>query len=721
MRKVLASRLLQPGLLLLLAMLLMLATPAGAVIERFFPEADRVAEPAGEPPVQAVYRGEEQVGLMFETNDVAPIPAYSGEPVNMLVGMDMSGEVTGVAVLEHSEPIMLVGIPESRLEEFVHQYITKTIRDRVRVGLSPRQREGYKYVDAVAGATVTVVVMGEAIMRGARQIALAHGLVDPEAVAIQPPATVLEDVHEPASWGELKAQGGIARLFLTRGEVDEAFIGTEAEGRETAPPGAEDETFIDLYAAYLNAPMVGRNLVGDAHYERIMDRLEEGEHAIMLMADGRYSFKGSGFVRGGIFDRIQLMQGARAIQFRDSDLVRAPSVAADGAPRVSERDIFIVRAEHGFDPGKEWEIELLVRRQVGALDSAFVNFVLDYQPPEAYFEFPEPPAAMPADDERPLWVTVWEDRVMHIAVLGAGLVLLTFILLFQDVLARRPNLLWYLRHGFLVYTVVFIGWYALAQLSVVNIFTFTNSLFTGFQWSTFLMDPMMFMLWTFVAATLLLWGRGVYCGWLCPFGAMQELINEVSRKLKVPQLELPWAVHERLWALKYLILLALFGVSLHSLATAEVYAEVEPFKTAVTMRWQREWAFVLYAGILLAISIVNRKFFCRYMCPLGAGLAIPARIRLFDWLKRHKECGTPCQICANECEVQAIHPDGRINANECHYCLDCQVTYWNDRKCPPLIARRKRREKAEKVSSGSQGGGFPEIRVNKQAAEAVRA
>jgi NosR/NirI family transcriptional regulator, nitrous oxide reductase regulator len=328
---------------------------------------------------------------------------------------------------------------------------------------------------------------------------------------------------------------------------------------------------------------------------------------------------------------------------------------------------------------------------------------------------------MPVDDDRPLWVTVWEDRVMHIVVLGAGLVLLTFILMFQDVLARRPRLLWYLRHAFLVYTVVFIGWYALAQLSVVNIFTFSNALFTDFQWSTFLMDPMMFMLWTFVAATLLLWGRGVYCGWLCPFGAMQELINEVSRKLKVPQLELPWAVHERLWSLKYLILLALFGVSLHSLATAEVYAEVEPFKTAVTMRWQREWGFILYAGILLAISIVNRKFFCRYMCPLGAGLAIPARIRLFDWLKRHKECGTPCQICANECEVQAIHPDGRINANECHYCLDCQVTYWNDRKCPPLIARRKRREKAEKVSSGNQGGAFPEIRVNKQAAEPVRA
>jgi NosR/NirI family transcriptional regulator, nitrous oxide reductase regulator len=164
--------------------------------------------------------------------------------------------------------------------------------------------------------------------------------------------------------------------------------------------------------------------------------------------------------------------------------------------------------------------------------------------------------------------------------------------------------------------VVFIGWYALAQLSVVNIFTFTSSLGRDFKWDTFLMDPMMFILWTFVAATLLLWGRGVYCGWLCPFGAMQELINEVSRKLRVPQFELPWAVHERLWSIKYLILLVLFGISLHSLSTAEVYAEVEPFKTAVTTALPaRVGLRALRPGILLAISVVNRKFFCRYMCP----------------------------------------------------------------------------------------------------------
>ncbi|WP_416138532.1 transcriptional regulator NosR [Halomonas sp. HK25] len=662
-----------------------------------FPEADAVGEPIEEPPVLPVLRDGETVGYVFETNDIAPIPAYSGHPVNMRVGMALDGRITGVEVLDHSEPIMLVGIPETVLDDFVDQYAGKSVRQKVRVGLSRQRREGYEHVDAVSGATVTVVVMGEGIMRSARRVARELGILEGR---VAEPATVREEVFEEASWEALVEEGAIGHLLLTRGEVDEAFVGTAAEGVEAPPEGREDETFIDLYFAYLNVPTVGRNLLGERQFEQLMDGLAEGEHALAIMANGRYSFKGSGFVRGGIYDRIMIHHGGRTDQFHDADMRRLWGVEAEGAPRFAERDIFILREETRFDPGQTWELELLVRRQVGALDTEFAGFDAELKVPERFLVIPEPVADAMLDDEtRPLWVSVWEDRVMHIVVLSAGLGLLTLVLLFQDWLAKRPRLLHTIRYSFLVYTVVFIGWYALAQLSVVNILTFANALFTDFQWSTFLMDPMMFILWSFVAVSLLLWGRGVYCGWLCPFGAMQELISAVALKFKVPQFELPFAVHERLWALKYIILLGLFAVSLQSLAQAEIYAEVEPFKTAVLLKFQREWGFVLYAVVLLVISAFNHKFFCRYMCPLGAGLAIPARIRLFDWLRRHKECGKPCQICANECHIQAIHPDGRINPNECHYCLDCQVTYYNDRKCPPMVVQRKKREKATRLSS----------------------
>ncbi|MDI5935214.1 transcriptional regulator NosR [Halomonas kalidii] len=671
----------------LLGLLLLAAMPTVQAIELDqvspgFPEATRLTPAEGGLPTSAVHAGDELLGYVFETVDIAPIPAYSGKPVNLLVGIDLEGRVRLASILDHQEPIMLVGIPEHRLTGFAAAHVPHHVNDRLKVGDN---------LDAISGATVTVIVVSETIMRTARRVAAEQGLIaDPSAT---PPARVRPEVFEPADWATLTGDGTIRRLHLTHGEVDEAFVGTPAEDYLRTPEPA-DKTFIELFYTYLNPPTAGRNLLGDTAYEQLMAGLDEDEHAIAVMARGDYSFKGSGYVRGGIFDRLELSQGTTTVSFHDSDHSRLGNLPLAGMPALPERDIFIVREDAAFDPGRPWQLELLVRRASGPLDTEFNRFSADYSVPEAYIERPEPPV------EEPLWVQVWRDKAFQIGVLAAGLLVLTVIMLFQDVLARHPRLLRPLRLGFLVYTLVFIGWYSLAQLSVVNILTFTNSLISGFSWASFLIDPLLFILWSFVAISLLLWGRGVFCGWLCPFGALQDLVNQAARRLGVKQVEVPFGLHERLWAIKYIILLALFAVSLHSLGAAERYAEVEPFKTAITLRFQRDWGFLLYALALVAVSAFNHKFYCRYVCPLGAGLAIPARLRLFDWLKRHRgSCGTPCQICANECEVTAIHPDGRINANECHYCLDCQVTYHDDRRCPPMIKRRKRFEKAARVSS----------------------
>ncbi len=307
------------------------------------------------------------------------------------------------------------------------------------------------------------------------------------------------------------------------------------------------------------------------------------------------------------------------------------------------------------------------------------------------------------DDEEPLWKQNWRDHRLEIGVLIAGLAVLVLVVVFQDPLARHPHLLTYIRYGYLVFTLVFIGWVALGQLSVVNVLTFTNAVMHDFRWETFLMDPVLFILWAFVAVVMLLWGRGVYCGWLCPFGALQELVYKLAHWLRIPALELPEVVHERLWAVKYVIFLVLFGLSLQTLGAVQPSAEVEPFKTVFSLGFDRPWPFVTYALAMILVSAINRKFFCKYVCPLGGALAIPAKLALFDWLRRRKECGKPCQICANECEVRAIRATGEINPHECQYCLDCQVTYWNAYKCPPLIDRRRRRERGARVRVAATG------------------
>ncbi|HEU0278096.1 MAG TPA: 4Fe-4S binding protein [Rhodanobacteraceae bacterium] len=671
-------------------------------LRKVFPEATRFGDIEGTPPAAAVYHDNHVIGYAFETVMVAPIPAYSGKPINVLVAIGADGSIRATRVLYQDEPILLVGIPVQKLYDFVARYIGHHVQDHIVVGGGGGP--GTVNIDAISGATVTAMVANDTIMNSALEVAASRKLVASDFGTPGVFAHVRTDNFKRADWAKLTGNGSIAHLRLTRSEVAASFNG-EAPATliddPTAPPpaGHGTDTFIDLYFADVTPPTVGRNLLGESAYGDLMRQLKPGDTAVALMANGIYSFKGLGYVRGGVFDRVHLLQDGKLTLFKDRDLVQVGDTPLEGKPAFTEQAIFIAHHGGSFDATQPWTLQLLVRRQVGPLDSIYHTFTANYRMPAAYINGAGATAFGILPANAPMWMQVWYAQRYKIAVLVAGLGFLLVALTFQDWLTKRKRLFERVRVGFLIYTLVFIGWYGLAQLSVVNILTFIHSVLNHFTWNTFLMDPMVFILWTFVAVMLLLFGRGIYCGWLCPFGALQELVSRVAKKVKVPQLEFPPFVHERMWAIKYIILLGLVGVSLQSVAAAERLAEVEPFKTAIILHFARSWAFVAYAVVMIAVSAVNERFYCRYVCPLGGGLAVSGKFHLFEWLRRRKECGHPCQICAVDCPVKAIDPLGKINYNECVYCLECQVDYNDAYKCPPLVQRRKVYERAAKSAA----------------------
>ncbi|MFN2362628.1 MAG: 4Fe-4S binding protein, partial [Marinobacter sp.] len=536
--------------------------PAAArqVIKKAFPAVNDISPREDNRAIQELRHHEELLGYAYQTLDFAQTPAYSGKPLNAIVVLDTDGEIKGARVIHHDEPILLIGIPEIKMHEFTDQYTGLAADQRVTVG--GRSSDTRVSVDGLSGATVTVMVINEVIMKTAHRIGAELGLVEGGSGSRPPIAEIRTGDFTEKNWEELTGDGSVRRLLLTRGQVDDSFEGTEAEGIDAASPDERDEALIDLYTGYLNVPAIGRNLLGESQYQWLMSELEEGEHAIAVMAKGDYSFKGSGYVRGGIFDRLQIRQFGDTFNFRDLDFHRLSDVYASGMPDFSEMAIFIIRQQYNFDPGTPWSLELSVKRQTGPLDSEFELFPLEYQLPDQYYDRAEPELTEEQWlEEQPVWVQVWYQRQFQVIVLGIGIGVLMFILFFQDWLVKKPKVTRWIRHAFLTYTLFFIGWYALGQLSIVNVLTFVNSLISGFKWETFLVDPVIFILWATVAGIVLLWGRAVYCGWLCPFGALQELVNEIARKFKVPQYTVPFAIHERLWAIKYIILLVLFGVS----------------------------------------------------------------------------------------------------------------------------------------------------------------
>ncbi|MEE4188117.1 MAG: 4Fe-4S binding protein, partial [Roseobacter sp.] len=566
-------------------------------------------------------------------------------------------------------------------------------------------------LDIVSGATVTIMVIDDSIVRSGLRVARALGLGGLQAEQRHSgPTRRLRTPPDPVpttDWQTLAGDGTLRSLRLDIGQVNRAFeLNADKRAAKRPEGGAVDETFIEMQLALLSDPEVARALLGDQESTNLQEWLAEGEHAILVLGRGRYSFKGSGYVRGGIFDRIQLIQGDRSVRFFDKQHRRLGRLAADDAPEFTELDLFRIPTDSGFDPTEPFRLQLLVQRSVGAIDKAFTTFDLGYKLPERFTERTSTSvagdsnaAALDSDPQQlnHLWKRIWKQKQVSVGLLLTAIALLTLVFFFQMQVTRSERFIYWFRIGFLTFTLVVLGWYANAQLSVVNVLTLFAALTSDFSWSAFLMDPLIFILWFSVAASILFWGRGVFCGWLCPFGALQELTNKLARLFRVPQVTVPWGLHERLWPIKYMVFLGLFGLSLYSLELAERYAEVEPFKTAIILKFQRSWPYVSFALALLVAGLFIERFYCRYLCPLGAALAIPARMRMFDWLKRYRMCGDPCQRCSNECMVQAIHPEGHINPNECHQCLHCQVLYQSTTKCPVCIKKEAKRTKFANV------------------------
>jgi polyferredoxin len=120
-------------------------------------------------------------------------------------------------------------------------------------------------------------------------------------------------------------------------------------------------------------------------------------------------------------------------------------------------------------------------------------------------------------------------------------------------------------------------------------------------------------------------------------------------------------------------------------AACEWMVEIEPFKTAITVGFDRAWPAVAYAVGLVLVGAVVYKFFCRFLCPLGAFMELGGQLCRRDWLARRPECGRPCQVCRNACAYDAIERDGSIDYRRCHQCLDCVAIHDDPKRCVPLI------------------------------------
>ena len=202
------------------------------------------------------------------------------------------------------------------------------------------------------------------------------------------------------------------------------------------------------------------------------------------------------------------------------------------------------------------------------------------------------------------------------------------------------------------------------------------------MWDNILFEPIYIILGTFIIITTPIWGRGIFCGWLCPFGTIQDLIHKISKALKFKSFEIPNYVHSKLIYLKYVILGSIILSAIYTTGN-NIFFEFEPFKTVIEYKFDRSIIFILWSLAILSFVVFVERGFCRYLCPTGAALGLASQFQVINWLTTVKSCGSEsCNACLPKCPTKAIAKNGSINKKECIQCLSCQIVY-NDKniKC----------------------------------------
>ncbi|MCX7711950.1 MAG: 4Fe-4S binding protein [Clostridia bacterium] len=171
----------------------------------------------------------------------------------------------------------------------------------------------------------------------------------------------------------------------------------------------------------------------------------------------------------------------------------------------------------------------------------------------------------------------------------------------------------------------------------------------------------------------ILFGR-FFCGWLCAFGAINDFIFYISKKVVKRRFLLPQKLDTRLRYLKYfsLLIIILFAWTFEAIPVEEYspWTAFEEMDPTLGVIFNKPMAFILLVLILIGAMLIER-FFCRYLCPLGAIQAVLSGINLSRIRKSRTEC-TGCKSCSSNCPMGITSDStGMVKNTECIRCMQC--------------------------------------------------
>ncbi len=592
-------------------------------LEQVIPRADSFAAKSGEPPVFKAFRNvagasePELLGYAFLTRDLPPEEIGYSAAIDMLVGMDLAGTITGMKVLNYRESFKSIRGDFLNTEGFPQQFTGKLISDGFRVG---------RDVDGVSRASISSWAVSRGIRNAARRVAETY-LSDNEFIASLKSGSSALEYLRGLSWAQMQEIGYITSFDMelpdaTRLELSLAFMGNDGLGSLLI--GADDYSRAEREAS--NRTDTGQLLLvgvsGNASrpFRQELFAVQQGEQLFDLP---RRNFVYAGRGENG--------KMAGHVRF-------AGALVLDSAIDVTQPFTLLYYLNQEQPSTVEYSIPAAVMAQVQGqpwppqddlLASAFTT----------------------NGEEGSQW-----QRLFNSAPTSSVLLMVLILSLAMTAFLRKSSSLRWITLGL---TLAYLGFWTGGFLSVSHI---TNAIILGP--SVVMTDLPLFMLVIFTLVTTLLWGR-VFCSSLCPFGALQDILTRLMPRHF--HYTVPAWIHDRAIYIKYVVL-ALLLVMAVAASEISIFQYFEPFGTAFFFSPSIVLWIILIATLLA--STVIKRFYCRYACPLGAALGVMSLVSPLR-IKRVAQCKM-CKVCEHACPTGAIRGP-TIDFKECVRCDVCEI------------------------------------------------
>ena len=631
------------------------------LVQEVMPEADRFDEADGDPPVKRAYRGDELIGYVFITSDLPPEDrGYSG-PIVALVGVTPDGVITGIRVTEYRESYRYERGDFLSVPWFLEQFAGKRVGDAFAVG---------RDIDGMSQVTISVRALGRGVRDAARRVVLAY-MDAPEQPPRMPEAELVG-----LSWYEMQQRGVAASMVVSqrrRNPFEVSLIYVSSDELATHLLGEQFEYYRDVVEEAGGADEVVLYVVGAGGF--YVPSLRNGwsiEQNGMTLELPRERVINMGRP-GGLLAGQSTQVGALLLDDEDGIDIAAPlTFAMDrgrpdlGTFRVdyTSRAALVRVAEAAQAEAAQLVVEAATPpAEVDPESPPAEESAVAVVPPEPVAVAPASPqpSVVPAAEPTPSTniAQVSEEEMFSETLWmrwsGVGWVLLVIALACLAFFTKSATLRWVS----LGTTTIVLGWIDGSFLSISHV--------TGLVWvglSAIRSDPALLVLSVFTLVTVLVWGR-LFCGFLCPFGALQDIIDRfVPRRIKR---ELPRGAHRAASKVKYVILVVIMGAAFIGVPVS-LYQYVEPFGTVFF--WSSNVLLWVIAAATLVASAVVPRFYCRYACPLGALLAVGSLISLRR-IRRVEQC-EHCHVCEQRCPTRAI-TGPTIDFAECVRCNICEM------------------------------------------------